>query len=811
MVRNKRTGIGVLALGAFVGASCSSGGGSSPPIRIGFESDASSTSEGATAQIVAILTTKDGPLLEDLTFTVQDAGTGSGTAGTDHDFSAARTYTFPSGSDTGATLTVDVALVADQAVEGDDETLDLDLADLPEDVGFGSHRSHALTLVETDFAEVAFADASSTTVDETTAHTLDIELELDPGESLAVDVQVTVADAGSGSATSGVDYMSFADQTIVFASGSANGARSTITLEPLGDSEIEGNETAELSLTIGSGVQLKGSATHVVNITDDDLAGAAMLLLDGNLNGNGNTPVADNDNFDLGSETLNSGPNEALRLTIQNAGAQPFDVQPLLLTGDTRDFSIDLEDGSLLMPAPVKAVSFPFDVEPADPSLGSRLSLSAARITELQDAQRLWMDRVALPGGGEIELELERLELPFTKDAIVRVDGETVPLRDVLGDLSLWRGSVPGIPNSSAFVSFSSEGSSGWVDLGPGLGKLHLTTVRPVAGSASADDAPQQRWVWDSQVEAARTSAPPEFCQGSLYAPGTAALPVPDPESASTVVGLTLPDARLAIETDFQFYELFNDTTAATQYVTGLIAAVSEAYERDVQTSLSIAYLGIHSTSNDGWSAQDTGGDAGDVLTEFRNAWGGDFPVAADLAHFISGENLGGGIAYLSVLCNQSFGFGVSGNINGNINWGLFTGASSFLNWDFIVVAHELGHNFGSDHTHEFCPPLDDCFTNCDGTSNCPRGTIMSYCHTCGGTGNIDLQFHPHVASVMRSNVFTSCLGEATLDPGSTVELTVSFEPTSTAGGKAAQLTFSHTAPNTGSPIQMNLSGTATN
>ncbi|MEO0664086.1 MAG: M12 family metallo-peptidase, partial [Planctomycetota bacterium] len=173
-------------------------------------------------------------------------------------------------------------------------------------------------------------------------------------------------------------------------------------------------------------------------------------------------------------------------------------------------------------------------------------------------------------------------------------------------------------------------------------------------------------------------------------------------------------------------------------------------------------------SSSDPWSTPETpGGDTGDMLSEFRSAWNSSgWPVSADLAHFLSGDNLGGGIAYVNVLCNSSFGYGVSANLNGNINWGSWTGAAGSFTWDFVVVAHELGHNFGTGHTHSYCPPIDVCYDNCSASTSCSQGTIMSYCHTCGGMDNIDLRFHQQVANVMRQRVESSCLGDAAMGTG---------------------------------------------
>jgi hypothetical protein len=85
----------------------------------------------------------------------------------------------------------------------------------------------------------------------------------------------------------------------------------------------------------------------------------------------------------------------------------------------------------------------------------------------------------------------------------------------------------------------------------------------------------------------------------------------------------------------------------------------------------------------------------------------------------------------------------------------------------------------------------------------------MSYCHLCGGMDNIDLQFHPVNANIMRQAVNSSCLGLSALAGGDYVQYLVRFDPLTATGQRNATLEFPHDATNAPQPFRIRLRGAA--
>jgi hypothetical protein len=415
--------------------------------------------------------------------------------------------------------------------------------------------------------------------------------------------------------------------------------------------------------------------------------------------------------------------------------------------------------------ADVCIAEFPLRAAPARSSFGDMdLAFERAAHQRLSELENVVFVAVPLPDGTQVEIAAERITYDASDMQLV-VDGK--PTRWVApAESSSWKGRVVGEEASEVFLSFSPLGSRGWI-------RHAGETYHLLAGPGAGAD-----WSHASSKLVSETSLLARGYHAELLCPvdgswnpasGFGAAPYVAPSSTGTGTGSgaqqlvgTHPilECRLAIETDFQLYQRFGNLAAMQNYLTQLFTAASDRYDTDLTVVLDVVYLGVHTTSNDGWVSGDNGAGAGAMLDEFRIAWTGNIPNGAHLAHFLSGAGLGGGVAYLATLCDQAYGFAVSGDLSGNTPFPVQQGP---LTWDFMVFTHELGHNFGTPHTHDYCPPFDQCsplFGQCQTSQVCiSNGTLMSYCHLCsGGMNNMALFFHPVCAQVMRGYADNSCI-----------------------------------------------------
>jgi hypothetical protein len=380
----------------------------------------------------------------------------------------------------------------------------------------------------------------------------------------------------------------------------------------------------------------------------------------------------------------------------------------------------------------------------AEPATGGLVwSLDHVGVEALDELGLATFAQVPLPDGSFVRLALERIR-PERYGFAFHVDG--APAGDLLDGLalSLWKGEIAGLPGSDVRLAFSHLGAQGWIDTGAEL--VHLVT-RPAAGND---------W-WNGDVLMASESgllglgATSGASCSMLRAPRSPAQPTQvTPGGGAQLLGpgsCSFRECKIALESDFQYFQRFGSAAAQAAYTATLWSFISDRYETQVGTILTFPYVGFYTSSNDPWTTPDAPGNAGQMLGEFQAAWVGNIPGGARLGHFISGAGLGGGVAWLGVLCDGTYNFAVSGNLDASVP---FPVQQSPANWDFMVCAHELGHNFSAPHTHDYCPPVDECapagyFGGCQTQQACTnQGTLMSYCHLCpGGLGNVSPSFHP--------------------------------------------------------------------
>jgi len=332
----------------------------------------------------------------------------------------------------------------------------------------------------------------------------------------------------------------------------------------------------------------------------------------------------------------------------------------------------------------------------------------------------------------------------------------------------------------------------------PSSDRPHENLVAPIESFFPPGALSNGNPIWTCGQESLPPIAPPF----EIHSPDSGASTGVAPEAIQW-----LHLATIAVDTDNELMSLkFADNVAnATNYVAQLFAAITVGYERDLKVRLLQGNTTYRvSTTTDPYTGGTTSADQ-TKLQEFSTYWSTNYgSVTRALAMMLSGKqastNSSSGIAWINSLCNTSYGY----SFTQVFKFGGATGSS-----DALVVGHEVGHNFGSPHTHCYSPPIDNCYNTeagCyAGTKTCPAsatingvpnvtGTWMSYCHLSGIAGCTSSQvFHPTTVTLLNGYV-QSKVGVCIFPSGTPVEASPGSQMRlQKAGGVSTQLpvTFS--------------------
>ncbi len=190
-----------------------------------------------------------------------------------------------------------------------------------------------------------------------------------------------------------------------------------------------------------------------------------------------------------------------------------------------------------------------------------------------------------------------------------------------------------------------------------------------------------------------------------------------------TAPSVTLREVKIAAIADFQYFsEAGANSTTVSNRIAALMNSVSAIYERDLGVTITLSTIYLHPSAGDPYTTD----DAEQLLVKIANnkaTYG-----SADIYHLLTGRNIYGliggnpnysvvGLAYLAQACTESgFPYSVSEKLSDTL--------------DYLIIAHELGHNFGANHDQFQTSPSTIMFPSLPPAearfSNFTRGEVLT-------------------------------------------------------------------------------------
>lgn len=376
---------------------------------------------------------------------------------------------------------------------------------------------------------------------------------------------------------------------------------------------------------------------------------------------------------------------------------------------------------------------------------------------------------ISLTENGSIQFELAPSVIDGSTE--IMVGNQRIPAPDV----RTYTGSIIGEPGSNVVISFANGILRGWIERVDGS----RVSIAPSEGSTEI------HLVYDAEMVAELRKD-----VGSCMT-DESAITIPTPEDlykslgkVESVKGNNLLELQVIVEATSSFFNGpgRKDSIRTAEFMIGLMNGVNTIYRRELNVNIIIPRLQIWTATTQDPYVSD--GNAPALLDEVENRWGKLTTIKRDIVHCLDAVPTTGGLFVLGIANGI-------GNICSGSNSNAYSVSGIFKNGlakiedymgDIVTIAHELGHNIGSYHTHncQFWPPrgLDSCMTSGSAYrsrsnysqeacfKNAPManpGSIMSYCHLTNPSRSVAFTFLPRVATYLRNYMETrSCIEPAT-------------------------------------------------
>lgn len=390
-----------------------------------------------------------------------------------------------------------------------------------------------------------------------------------------------------------------------------------------------------------------------------------------------------------------------------------------------------------------------------------------------QSGQSFKIDQfpISLSDKGSIQLELSPSVIDGSSE--IMVGFKRIPAPDV----RTYTGRIIGEPGSFIVLSHANGNLRGWIERADG----NRISIAPRDGSEDI------HLLYDTEIMAdLRKDAGTCMTDEST-------ITIPTPEDlykslgkVEKVQGTNLLELQVIVEATTEFFNGpgRRDSIRTAEFMIGLMNGVNTIYRKELNVSIIIPRLQIWTTTTpDPYTSV---GNAPALLNEVQARWSKITNIKRDIVHCLDAVPTAGGLFVLGIA--NGIGNVCSGSTSNAYSVsGIFKNGLAKIDdyvGDIVTIAHELGHNIGSYHTHncQFWPPrgLDSCMTS--GTAyrsrsnysqeacfkNAPManpGSIMSYCHLTNPSRSVAFTFLPRVSTFLRTFLESRSCIEAATEP----------------------------------------------